>query len=162
MSNTRGNENEAMQPTDAGQLPSAIESVIGWLPDVEVRDCEVSVSDGVVTIEGSVDTLWKKARVGEAVRHVFGVVDLKDRLRVVPTGTRSDEDIAREVEDALGRQEGVDADAVTVILSSGKATLSGSVPDQAAKEAVLSAAQQTPGVVEIDDSLSTTASLPPD
>lgn len=76
--------------TAADEVTSAVESVLEWLPDVEIENRRVRVVDGVVFIEGTVDANWKRARVGEAIRNVYGVVELEDRLVVASPGTDDD------------------------------------------------------------------------
>ncbi|WER48518.1 BON domain-containing protein [Cupriavidus sp. WKF15] len=49
---------------------------------LDVRDVEVSVDGGVVTLEGSVPDRLQKYRVEDIVDDVFGVRDLLNRLRV--------------------------------------------------------------------------------
>ena len=139
---------------DAEKLRLAVESVLGWLPDVEIQDCAVRVADGAVNIEGCVDALWKKAQAGEAVRELYGVVELENKLTVVPSGSRLDREIARDVESSLDRHALIDAESITVEVDNGVVTLSGRIPGGTAKQAALDAALHTPGVLEIEDRVS--------
>jgi hypothetical protein len=50
-------------------------------------DCEVTVHDGIVTLVGLVDSERASKRVTEAVRHVEGVVAVRDRLDYPDDGT---------------------------------------------------------------------------
>jgi osmotically-inducible protein OsmY len=137
-------------------LQAAIEGILAWLPDVNIRDRTVRVADGVVSIEGCVDAMWKKAQVSEAIRSQYGVVDLENKLTIVPTGNRSDQDVALDIERALDRHDLVDSVAITVKVERGVVSLSGCVPSDTAKRAVLDAALHTPGVVDIEDGISAT------
>lgn len=56
---------------------------------LDVRDVEVSVESGVVTLEGSVPSRLQKYRVEDIVDDVFGVRDLCNRLRVSRDGQRN-------------------------------------------------------------------------
>ncbi|CAG9182731.1 hypothetical protein LMG23992_04812 [Cupriavidus laharis] len=56
---------------------------------LDVRDVEVHVESGVVTLEGSVPDRLQKYRVEDIVDDVFGVRDLLNRLRVNRGGQRS-------------------------------------------------------------------------
>jgi len=133
---------------------SAVESVLGWLPDVEIRDRSVRVENGVVKLGGTVDALWKKAQAADAVRDVYGVIELENKLTVVPTRSRRDQEIAQDVEAALDRQSSVEAGRVTVEVNDGVVTLTGWVPSGRAKRAAREAALHTPGVREIHEELS--------
>jgi osmotically-inducible protein OsmY len=50
--------------------------VLGTVPE----DCDVAVRDGIVTLAGLVDSERDATSVAEAVRHVQGVVAVRDRL----------------------------------------------------------------------------------
>jgi CBS domain-containing protein len=58
--------------------------VLGTVP----TDCEVTVRDGIVTLAGSVDSERDCRIVIEAVRHVQGVVAVRDRLSYPSDGYR--------------------------------------------------------------------------
>jgi osmotically-inducible protein OsmY len=50
---------------------------------LDATDIEVEVSDGIVTLKGSIDTRWSKRHAEERVEHLFGVEDVHNELRVL-------------------------------------------------------------------------------
>ena len=49
--------------------------------DLDASDIEVSVDNGVVTLSGSVDSLWDKRRAEDIVNSVLGVSGVNNKLR---------------------------------------------------------------------------------
>jgi hypothetical protein len=50
-------------------------------------DIRVSVENGIVTLEGSVDEYWKKGEAERIVRGARGVCHIVNKLAVVPART---------------------------------------------------------------------------
>lgn len=75
----------ATSTTPSGEeLRSAIESLLGWVPGLNVRSPAVRLEAGAIVVEGRVDEPAMKERVAEAIREHFGVVELENRLAVTP------------------------------------------------------------------------------
>jgi len=49
--------------------------------DLDASDIEVSVDNGVVTLSGSVDSLWDKRRAEDIAKSVSGVMEVNNKLR---------------------------------------------------------------------------------
>ena len=132
------------------EIALAVRSALTW--DVFVPEGRVksTVSDGVVTLEGDVDT-WRQREDAESairnlegVRAVVNVIDVKapkvDAARV-----------RRSIEDALERQAEREAKRVWVEMHDGEAKVFGTVHSWAEKQAVVGAAKGTPGVLRVED-----------
>jgi hyperosmotically inducible protein len=139
-------------PTDA-QIKSEAQRRLTWNPDVYSMDIDVSVTRGVITLEGTVDAYWKRWRVENLVSQVQGVVDVKNYLAVVPSDSFIDKDIATDIEAALERSLYVDAEAATVEVEDGRVTLTGTVPTYYGRARAYDAAVNTPGVVAVDNNI---------
>lgn len=50
---------------------------------IDATDIEVEVSEGVVTLKGTIDTRWSKRHAEGRVEHLFGVEDVHNELRVL-------------------------------------------------------------------------------
>lgn len=75
----------ATSTTPSGEeLRSAIHSLFGWVPGLDVSTPEVCLKNGVIIVTGSVESSAEKEKLGEAIRNYFGVVDLENRLVVAP------------------------------------------------------------------------------
>jgi len=85
------------------------------------------------------------------VQGLRGVQSVTNEIAVVPSQQVRDETIAADIVAALERSASVTADDVTVRVTDGKVTLSGTVPTSAAKRAARKAAVNTAGVKEVED-----------
>ena len=89
-------------PLMAAERPSA-ETIKYWVKDAISEDLymdasgiTVDVSDGIVTLSGTVKDLAMKKYATEEAKKIRGVLGVIDKLTVMPT-YRLDEDIARDV-----------------------------------------------------------------
>jgi hypothetical protein len=70
---------------------------------VDVGDVEVTVSNGEVTLSGTVEERWEKRAIEDIAAHVRGVHDIHNRVRVRP---QEDRPAAREPsKDVPGQQQ---------------------------------------------------------
>jgi osmotically-inducible protein OsmY len=126
-----------------------IEKLLLWNPSVNHASINVSVARGVVILEGSVDALWKKLRCEYLVSDVTGVVEVVNKLAVVPTESILDKSIADTIVKALDGNPSLDAKKIDVKVIDGQVQLSGAVPDWAGLTAARIAASYTRGVREV-------------
>jgi osmotically-inducible protein OsmY len=114
-----------------------------WEPGVNAADIGATVKDGVVTLEGTVDSFAEKWAAEKAVKRLPGVKTLAIELKVELPGSseRSDADIAQAAEHAFKWNISVPGNRIRVIVENGRITLEGEVDWQfqksAAEEAVL-------------------------
>jgi osmotically-inducible protein OsmY len=100
-----------------------------WEPAVHSTDIGVTVKDGVVTLEGVVDSYPEKWAAERAAKRVAGVKALALELEVkLPVfGKHTDADIAKAAEDALEWNVLVPRDRIKVTVEKGFLTLEGEV-----------------------------------
>jgi osmotically-inducible protein OsmY len=115
-------------PSDA-DIESNIRSIFFWSSSIPSSRVRPSVIDGVVTLEGSVDTYWQKLKAEELAADVIGVIGVDNRLAVVPTESYHDEAIAGSIIAALDRNINIDTRSINVEVENGTVTLSGTVSD---------------------------------
>lgn len=65
---------------------SRVVAELGWDPRVDSADITVWVDEGVVTVRGTVGSLRQVREVSRAVRRLYGVTCVRNRLMVRPTG----------------------------------------------------------------------------
>jgi len=135
------------------EILDAVENILAWSPYIDSSKIEVSVDDGLVTLEGSVDAYWKKIRAENMIFDIRGVTGVSNKLTIVPTKDFMDEQIANSIISAMDRNLNVDAETIDVTVENGIATLSGSVSTLAAYQAAYNAAAYTSGVIDIIDNL---------
>ena len=86
---------------------------------IDSSGVEVSVLEGVITLEGSVDSFWKKQKAESLASEVSGVKSVVNKLSIVPTQKHSDEKIAEESISVLSRSAYVDVEDVDVKVKDG-------------------------------------------
>ncbi len=138
---------------DHEDLRTHLENMFRWNPNLTDQAIEVGVDNGIVTLTGSVDAVWKKLRAENICLSVLGVRGITNEIRVVPTHSVLDETISENVLAALGRNVGIDETAISVKVEHGVVTLSGTVHSWLARNAAFDAALFTDGVVDVIDNL---------
>jgi osmotically-inducible protein OsmY len=139
-------------PTDT-QIKSQAESTLLWNADIDSSNIEVSVSQGVVTLKGTVNSLWKKWEAEQTVYRNFGVISVENHLTIVPTKSIVDQDIAEDIEKALDRNFYIDAEKVSVKVDKGIVTLTGEVNSTIARTQAEDIAMYTAGVMDVENQL---------
>lgn len=137
-------------PTDS-EIKSNIESAFLWDVSLNSTKIDVQVTAGIATLEGTVDSYWKKIHAENKASDITGVLSVINKIAVVPTEDFIDEDIATDIVDSIDRKVAVNVDDVTVKVSDGNVTLSGSLPDYSAWSAAYDSALYTAGVRSIVD-----------
>ena len=124
-----------------------------WEPGVNATDIGVSVKDGVVTLEGSVDSFAEKWAAEGAVKRLPGVKALAMDIEVKLPGSseRTDADIARAAENALTWDIAVPSNQIKVSVEKGFLTLQGEVNWQFQKSAAGRAVSHLTGVTGVSN-----------
>lgn len=146
-------------PTDL-QIKTQAESTLHWSEDIDSTDIQVSVSQGVVTLNGTVDSYWKKWEAERMISRNFGVTAVENHLAIVPTQSILDKDIAEDIERALDRNFYVDTEGVSVKVDRGIVTLTGEVSSTIARTQAEDVAMYTTGVMDVRNELRLPAPVP--
>ena len=142
----------ATAPSDT-QIRSNVENVLEWNPSIDAEQIRVKVENGIVTLEGSVDALWKKFHIEEVVSQLSGVTAIDNQLVGVPTKDTSDEMIAEWVVNALNRNPSLNSQPIEVRVVNGVVRLAGVVPNWPARQTAIDVALHTFGALGVDDQL---------
>jgi Predicted periplasmic or secreted lipoprotein len=138
---------------DDRELQEQVLAALDWEPGVDAARIGVSVSDGVVTLRGTVTTLYEKWTAERAARHIFGVRAVANDLDVAPTAARSDPAIAQVAANALEWDSAIPDNAVKVTVRNGWITLTGTVAWQYQKSAAERIVQRLYGVKGVANSI---------
>lgn len=134
------------------ELAQAVRQILIWTALVPHECIQSTVSDGWVTLEGSVDSWHQREDTERAVRHLAGVRGILNRIQV-SAPLLAPALIRDEIEAALERRADRAARRIAVRVEDGTVTLTGAVRTLAEKRAVLGAVRGTPGVHAIHDHL---------
>jgi osmotically-inducible protein OsmY len=134
-------------------IARVVENAIRLDPDVLVRDLEVTTDDGTVTLYGQVDEAWMAPVAGDIAANLAGVQDVRNEIEVVPTTTRSDPAIRRDIAASLRADALVDASDIQVVVNEGVVTLDGTVDTWIERERAYDIALRTAGVLALETEL---------
>jgi osmotically-inducible protein OsmY len=112
---------------------------------------QAAVHSGHVTLTGTVDWLFQKGQAEKAVRHIRGLKGVLNHISVVPRA--GERDLRRRIVRAMHDNAEIDARHISVAISGGKATLTGSVRTWLQHDAVERAVADAPGVTAVDNRL---------
>ncbi len=100
-----------------------------WDSRIAWSEIGVEVLDGIVTLEGTVDSYAKKLAAQEAAHRIAGVLDVANEIEVKPADdfTRTDADIARALRHVLQWDAFVPDERIQSTVSDGWVTLEGEV-----------------------------------
>jgi osmotically-inducible protein OsmY len=98
-----------------------------WDTRIAWSEIGVEVLDGIVTLEGVVDSYGKRLAAQEAAHRIAGVLDVANEIEVKPAGlfTGRDADIARAVRHVLQWDACVPDERIQSTVSDGWVTLEG-------------------------------------
>ncbi|MGI1661580.1 BON domain-containing protein [Palleronia sp. KMU-117] len=126
-------------------------NLLRWNTAVPEDRIQVRVSDGIVTLKGSVEWHYQREAAERALRSMTGLTGLINQLAVSPRASVGD--VRERIEKALRRDAEIEAQGITVSISDGTVTLEGKVHSYAERRAVENAAWAAPGVKRVEDRL---------
>jgi osmotically-inducible protein OsmY len=130
----------------------AVRRALEWdvlVPDKGIRS---TVTNGRVTLEGSVEFPFQREDAARAIRNLAGVRGVVNQLAI--SAPHVDANVVRTgIEEVLERRAEREAKRIKVTVSEGTVTLTGSVNSWLERQAVLGAARSSPGVRSVEDHL---------
>jgi osmotically-inducible protein OsmY len=115
------------------------------------KTVKVQVTDGVVTLQGTVEWQYQKEAAQEGLLWLIGVKSIRNLITVNPKASAVG--VKTKIEDALKRHAEIDATHIKVETSDGTVTLRGNVRSIVQREEVEHAAWAAPGVTKVENHL---------
>lgn len=142
------------------EIRDAIVDAFLYDPRVMSFNPTVTVDNGAVTLTGTVDNLKAKRAAAQVAEDTVGVWRVKNYLKVRPVKDRDDEDIKKDVEQALLRDPYVERYEVTVNVYSGEVYLYGDVDSYFEKSQAEDLAAKVNGVTNVHNYLDVSYEVP--
>lgn len=144
---------EQTENPEDDEILNRVRQTLSWDTNIDSTRIDISVHGGIVTLEGSVDQVWKKYRAEDEVAEISGVVDIENELTVVPLEGLEDKQIADELLSSLERNTFVDADSMDITVQDQIVTLGGSVSEQRAISEAGEVARRSSGVKRVENNV---------
>jgi osmotically-inducible protein OsmY len=144
---------EKFIPQTDEAIASAVRDTLRCNPRMQVTETLVQVHDGVVTLAGTVSNLRVRLDAEHDARHVVGVADVHNLLKVRPARLVPDEDIRQTITAALARDPYVSYLPFGVQVHEGQVLLSGQVPTSFEQERAGDVAAGVSGVLNVNNRL---------
>lgn len=134
------------------EINNAIERAFWSDTAVRADDLDVTVTDGVATLRGTVNNILAKERAVLLTETVSGVRSVVDLIEVRPT-SRTDAAIENDVERALLEDPATDSYEVAVDVEDGQVELTGTVESWHEKRLSETVASGVKGVLGVDNEI---------
>jgi osmotically-inducible protein OsmY len=134
------------------RITAAIEDDLIFEKGVLPNDVDVSASQGIVTLSGSVDNILAKERIFELAETIRGVVGVINNISVNPM-YRTDDEIHNDALAALQQDPATDSYVVSVFAKDGVVTLTGSVRSHWEKQLAAHIVKGIKGVKDIHNDI---------
>ncbi|MGE3489021.1 MAG: BON domain-containing protein [Vicinamibacterales bacterium] len=134
----------------------AVIQQLAWDSQVNATDIGVAARGGVVTLTGVIDTYAGKLAAERAAKRVRGVRAVANDLQVRLRLTRTDTEIAADIDAAL-RMRAAIPEAVQAVVHQGHVTLTGVVPTYFLKALASETVRHIGGVIDVTNYISVEA-----
>jgi osmotically-inducible protein OsmY len=131
------------------EIAEAAVAALKWNTMVPSDKVHVAVSNGWITLTGTIDWQYQRYAAERAVRDLTGVRGVTNNITLAPHVQPGD--VQAKIEAAFKRSAEIDARRVNVVATDGKIILSGNVRSWAERQEAERAAWAAPGVTQVED-----------
>ena len=133
-------------------IVSAVETNFLINDEVPSHKIDVTSKDGIVTLSGSVYNILARDKATEIAESIKGVRSVVNEIQVKPA-LRSDDEIRRDVLEALASDPATDSYKIDVKVEKGTVTLSGNVDSYGEKRLCTDVAKRVRGVKDVAEQI---------
>ncbi|MBN1687907.1 MAG: BON domain-containing protein, partial [Candidatus Omnitrophica bacterium] len=134
-------------------ISDAIEDEILFDHAVAIGPLDISTHEGIVTLSGTVNNIMAKERAERIAETVKGVRAVVNEIEIKPVHEWSDEEIRKNVENALLADPATDSYEINTRVKDGIVALNGTVESWEEKELTINVAKSVKGVMGITDDI---------
>lgn len=131
----------------------AIADGLEWSDVVPEAQLQITVDDGVVTLRGSVSWRYEALEAEQLASKVKGVTDVVNEIAVDSPTSDDDVDVQMEIERAIQRNAGLDAQQIDVDLADSTVTLRGVVGTWSERDEAERVAWRSPAITRVNNEL---------
>jgi osmotically-inducible protein OsmY len=126
-------------------------SALLWHSSIPKDHIKLQVSNGFITLEGTVDWQYQREAAESAVENLLGVKGVYNTVTVQPSHMRAE--VRSEIEAALKRNAEIDARHISVSVLGNRVILSGETDSFLKKITAERAAWKAPGVIWVENNI---------
>ena len=121
--------------------------------EINTNDVKVTVKEGIISLEGKVNSLWKREKIQKMASQIKGVNSIKNNILIKPSKKISDEKIKDLIGKSLKNSVRIDSENVKINVEDGVVIVSGVVSSFVEYEAIIEIITSTNGVLDSKNQL---------
>jgi osmotically-inducible protein OsmY len=141
---------DSLRRTD-GDIAAAADAAIRWSATIPKDSVQVTVREGWITLEGSVEWWYQKNAAKDLVQYMSGVAGVSNQIEIKPVLSAAG--VEASIKSAFERSAQLDATKIQVETSGSQVTLRGKVRNYAEREEAERVAWAAPGANSVDNQI---------